>query len=178
MKQAKQAKRPKRCHKCIRRSAHKLVDKWYCRRCFTALVENKIRQNLRKHRIARDSRLFVSDKASEYMLQKVVNVPVQIVRRKARTGYLVLPWTLDDENEEFLKMFLQNKKIITKENKKVIKLFYPISKKDMKTYFSIKKVAYRPVKTDINRMLDFLEKKYPGTKTGLLKSEERLRTIL
>ncbi|MBW2997149.1 hypothetical protein KY349_02285 [Candidatus Woesearchaeota archaeon] len=171
-------KQPKRCHKCIRRSAYKLVDKWYCGKCFCQLVEQKIRRHLRRYRIKKDSKLLVTDKASEYMLKRVVNVPVEIVKKKQSTGFLVLPWTLDDENEEFLKMFLKNKRIVTKENKKVIKLFYPVSKKDMKIYFLTKKVTYRPVKTEINQMIDILENKYPGTKTGLLKSEERLKKIL
>lgn len=171
-------KKPKRCHKCIRRSAFKLVDKWYCGKCFCQLVEQKIRQNLRRYRIKKDSKLLATDNASEYVLRRVVNVPIDIVKKKQRTGFLVLPWTLDDENEEFLKMFFKNKKIVTKENKNVIKLFYPVSKKDMKIYFSIKKVSYRPVKTEINQMMDVLENKYPGTKTGLLKSEERLKKIL
>lgn len=171
-------KQPKRCHKCIRKSAYKLVDKWYCKKCFCQLIEQKIRQHLRKYKIKKDSKLLVTDKASEYMIKKVINVSVEIVRKKQRTGFLVIPWTLDDENEEFLKIFLNNKKIVTKENKKLIKLFYPISKKDLTTYFRMKKIPYKPVKTEINKIMDALEKKYPGTKTGLLKSEERLKKIL
>ena len=178
MKQAKQAKRPKKCHKCLRRPEHKLIDKWYCSRCFCKLVENKIRQNLRKYKIKKDSKLFVADKASEYILRKVVNVPVQIIRRKQKNCHIVVPWTIDDENEEFIKMFIDNTKPKKQENKTVIKLFYPLSKEDMKTYFRINKINYNPAKTPINKALDKFEQKYPGTKTGLLKSEERLNSII
>jgi hypothetical protein len=178
MKKADTARRPGRCHKCVRKAEHKLVDKWYCRKCFCRLVEQKIRHNLRRYRLQRDSRLCVPDKASEYVINKVVNVPVQISRKRQKTGYLVMPWTMDDENEEFLRMFFENRTFLAKENKRIIKLFYPVSKKDMKTYFNINKVRYAPEKTPINSMLDSLEDKYPGTKTGLLKSEERLRTII
>ena len=171
-------KRPKRCHKCIRRSAYKLVDKWYCSKCFCSLVEQKIRRNLRRYDIRKDSKMLVTDKASEYVLKKVVNTPIRIVKKKQTTGYVVIPWTMDDENEEFLKIIFENKNMVTKENKRIIKLFYPVSKKDMKTYFLIKEIRYKPEKTRINSLIDPLEKKYPGTKTALLKSEERLKRIL
>lgn len=167
---------PGRCHKCIRKAEHKLVDKWYCKKCFCRLVEQKIRRNLRRYRLKRGSTLCVTDKASEFMIRKVVNVPVKTVKKNQSTGYLVMPWTLDDENEEFLKTYLKDRPM-AKENKRIIKLFYPLSKKDMKSYFSINKITYRPEKTQTNSMLDKLEEKYPGTKTGLLRSEERLRTI-
>jgi len=171
-------KTPGRCHKCIRRAKHQLVDKWYCPKCFTGLAEQKIRHNLRRYGLRKGSRLLVTDKASEHVARKVVNIPVEIIKGKRQADYLVLPWTMDDENEEFLKTLLQNKKIVTKENRKIIKLFYPLSKKDMKAYFTIKRVSYRPVKTEINSLLDRMEAKHPGTKSALLKSEERLRQVL
>ncbi len=170
--------KPSRCHKCIRKAAHKLIDKWYCKRCFCGLVEQKIRQNLRNYKIKRDSKLLVNDAASEYVVGRVVKIPVQTVHGRKKADYLVLPWTLDDENEEFLNTFFKNKKIVTKENRKVIKLFAPVSKKDMKTYFDSKKIKYRPEKTEINAIMDKLEAKHPGTKTSLRKSEERLKKIL
>lgn len=174
----KQKTKPSRCHKCIRKAAYKLVDKWYCGRCFSGLVDQKLRHNLRKYGLRKDSKLLVNDKASEYVVKKVINIPVEVVKGKKKADYLVLPWTMDDENEEFLSMMFTNKKIITKENKKIIKLFYPLSKKDMKNYFSLKKISYSPSKTELNTMLDKFEARHPGTKSSLLKSEERLKRIL
>ena len=75
-------------------------------------------------------------------------------------------------------MFIDNTKPKKQENKTVIKLFYPLSKENMKTYFRINKINYNPAKTPINKALDKFEQKYPGTKTGLLKSEERLNSII
>jgi hypothetical protein len=171
-------KKPARCHKCIRKSAYKLVDKWYCGKCFSGLIEQKIRQNLRQYGLKKDSRLLVTDKASEYVVKKVANMPVQIIKGKKKADFIVLPWTMDDENEEFLSMLFRNKSIVTRQNKKIVKLFYPVSKKDMKTYFGLKKVPYRVEKTELNTLLDSVEAKYPGTKRALLRSEERLRGIL
>ncbi|MBW2971864.1 hypothetical protein KY359_02405 [Candidatus Woesearchaeota archaeon] len=174
----KTERKPSRCHKCIRKAAYKLVDKWYCKKCFCSLVEQKLRHNLRNYGLKRDSSLLVTDKASEHVVKKIVNIPVRTVKGKKQADFLVLPWTMDDENEEFLRMLFDNKKIVTKENRKIIKLFCPVSKKDMKTYFTLNKVAYRPEKTEINSVMDELEKRYPGTKTALLKSEERLKQAL
>jgi len=171
-------KKPSRCHKCIRKAAYKLVDKWYCKGCYCGLVEQKIRAHLRRYKIKRDSRLLVSDAASSYVVGRVVNVPVSVVRGKKQADYLVMPWTMDDENEEFLSMMFRNKKIVARENKKVIKLFYPLSKKEMKQYFVIKKVPYRPAKSELNALMDAFEDKHPGTKSSLLRSEERLKRSL
>jgi hypothetical protein len=174
----KASKNPTRCHKCIRKAVHKLVDKWYCGKCFAGLIEQKIRQNLRKYGLKKDCRLLVTDKASEHVVRRVINIPVQIVKGKQKADFIVIPWTMDDENEEFLSMLFSNKSIVVRENKRIVKLFYPVSKKDMKKYFGLKKVHYQAEKTEINSMLDTLEEKYPGTKRSLLRSEERLRGIL
>ena len=171
-------KMPKRCHKCIRKAVYKLVDKWYCGKCFSGLVEHKIKQNLRRYGIKKDSRMLVSDAASEYILKKVVNRPVRIVKGKQKSDYIVIPWTMDDENEEFLKRLFDNKSMKTKENMKIVKLFYPVSKKDMKIYFTLKKVPYKAAKTELNMLMDKLEDKHAGTKSALLKSEERLKSIM
>ncbi len=166
----------RKCHKCCKSAESKLVDKWYCRKCFCELVEQKIKHNLRKYNLKKDCRLTVKDKASEYIITKVINLPVRITNKKG--DYEVVPWTMDDENEEFLKKFLENKKIKTKEDLKKIKLFCPLSKNDMKTYFSIKKIPYSPEKTELNDMMDKFESKYAGTKNALLRSNERLNEIL
>jgi hypothetical protein len=170
-----------RCHKCIRKAVYKLVDKSYCARCFSGLIEQKLRQNLRRYGLKKDSKLLVTDKASEYVVRKVLHIPVQIVQKKQKgqkPDHIVLPWTMDDENEEFLQMLFKGKKIVVKENKNIVKLFYPVAKKDLVSYFKLKKVPYKPVKTEMNAMLDAFEEKHAGTKRSLLKSEERLKNIL
>ncbi|MFH1064076.1 MAG: hypothetical protein V1729_03280 [Candidatus Woesearchaeota archaeon] len=156
----------------------KLVDKWYCSKCFLGLIDQKLKQNLRRYKIKKNSRLLVSDKASEYVIREVINLPVQIVTGKLKHDYVVLPWTMDDENEEFFLRLADNNGLSVKDDDKVIKLFYPMSKMDMKTYLLLKKVKHNFEKTEVNSMLDKLEAKYPGTKTALLKSEEKLRQIL
>ena len=105
------AKTPSRCHKCIRKAKHKLVDKWYCDRCFTKLVEQNVRRHLRVYGLKRDSKLSVNDKGCEYLLNRVVNIPIKIVHGRSKADFLVMPWTLDDENEEFLKWIIENRKM-------------------------------------------------------------------
>jgi hypothetical protein len=163
------------CVKCKKPAEYRLVDKLYCRKCFTELVEHKIKHNLRKYGIKKDSRLLVTDKASEYIIRRVVNLPVKIVKR-GPADLVILPWTLDDSNESLLKRFFEKKR--QRENKNTVKLFEPLSKDEIKQYFAIKKVKYCPKKTEINRVLDEFEQKYPGTKSSMLSSEEKLGRIL
>jgi hypothetical protein len=168
-------KSAKPCHKCNRKSEHKLVDKWYCAKCYSELVEQKIKHNLRRYSIKKDSRLLVSDKASKYIVEKVINLPVKIVG-KGKADYKILPWTTDDENEVLLREFLENKKM-PKEDKKTVKLFYPLSKKEMESYFRGKKIPYKAERSEIDTILDAFEEKYPGTKASLLRSSESIRAL-
>ena len=168
-------KSAKPCHKCNRKSEHKLVDKWYCAKCYSELVEQKIKHNLRGYSIKKDSRLLVADKASQYIIEKVINLPVKIVH-KGKADYKILPWTIDDENEVLLREFLENKKM-PKEDKKTVKLFYPLSKKEIGAYFKSKNVAYKAERSEIDTILDTFEEKYPGTKASLLRSSESIRAL-
>jgi hypothetical protein len=165
-------KSAKPCHKCSRNAEYRLVDKEYCKKCYSGLVEQKIRHNLRGYSIKKDSRLLVPDKASRYIVEKVINLPVKIVS-KGKADYKIVAWTMDDENESLIKEFFENKKPV-RQDKKTVKLFYPLSKKEMVQYFSIKKVAYKAERTEINKILDEFEEKYPGTKASLLASSESL----
>lgn len=164
-----------KCEKCAHKAEFRLVDKWYCTRCFTELVEQKIRHNLRKYDIKKDSIILATDELCVQVLKKVINMPVKIVTDKQKTDYVALPWTLDDENETFLKTFFE--KNLIKSDKRIIKLFYALSKDDVKAYCRIKKILYNPEKTGINEILDRFDKKYPGTKTSILRSGETLSNI-
>jgi uncharacterized Zn ribbon protein len=163
------------CAKCKKPAAYKLVDKVYCRKCFCELVEHKIKHNLRQYSIKKDSRLLVKDRASEYVVRKVVNLPVNIVK-SGRYDRIILPYTLDDQNEAMLKRFFEKKR--QKADSRAVRLFEPLSKDELKQYLAIKKVRYSPSKTDINSMLDDFEQKYPGTKASILSSEEKLSRIM
>jgi hypothetical protein len=166
------------CHKCKRPAEARLVDKELCRGCFTRLVEQKIRRNLRQYDIKKDSKLHVADDASRYIIEKVVNRPVRIVDDLKKADRIAVAWTLDDENEEFLNNMFLNKKLFGKEDKKVIKLFTPLSRKELADYLRIKKIKYSPKKTELGAMLDRMESKYPGLKTSLLKSQCKLKELM
>ena len=164
-----------KCEKCTHKAEFRLVDKWYCSRCFTELVEQKIRHNLRRYDIKKDSIILATDELCVQVLKKVINMPVRIVSGKQKADYIALPWTLDDENEEFLKTFLEKKSL--KEDKRIIRLFYSLSKDDVKAYCRLKKIEYHPKKSEINEILDRFDRKYPGTKTSILRSGETLSNL-
>ena len=159
-----------KCHKCNSKALYQLVDKRFCKKCFADLIEQKIKQNLRKYKIKKDSVLLVKDDCCKYFINKIIKLPVKIVDR-GKHDHHVMPYTLDDDNEEFLTQIIQAKK--KKQNKKEVRLFLPVSKKDMKHYLEIKKIPCKFQKTKINNIMDEFEKKHPGTKTALLKSSQK-----
>ena len=167
-----------KCHKCNRKAEFRHVDKQLCRSCLSKQIEQKIRRNLRQYDIKKDSRLYVNDDASRYVVEKVVNRPVKIVSEKKDADRVVVAWTLDDENEQFLGNMFADKKLFDAGDKKLIKLFTPLSRKNMKNYFGIRKIQYSPAKTELGKVLDKMELKYPGLKTSLLKSQEKLKELV
>lgn len=183
----KKSEKPKKCQKCPYNAEYKLIDKFYCKNCFSELIEQKIKQNLRKYEIKKGCMLRMSDPASEYVIKKVINLPVKIVRGKQKAEYEVVPWTTDDENETLLNMFFDNnfgnKKINSRKQtskqqpKKIIKLFYPVSKKEMQQYFEIKKVQYKFKRGEFDDIINSFEEKFPGTKRALLKSAEKITAV-
>jgi hypothetical protein len=180
----KKNEKPEKCQKCLRKAKYRLIDKKYCENCFSELIEQKIKQNLRKYALKKGCVLRITDAASEYVVKKVINLPVKIVRGKQKTEYEIIPWTTDDENETFLKMFFDNnktdletKKSNKKQTKKIINLFYPVSKKEMQQYLDIKRVKYNFKTNKINKIINNFEERFPGTKRALLKSAEKINAV-
>ena len=75
---------------------------------------------------------------------------------------------MDDEIEQYLDALFNNKKI---KKTLLIKPLLNISDEEIYYFAKIKKIRGRKkAKTHLGKMLDDLEKRYPGSKFGLLKS--------
>jgi hypothetical protein len=170
---------PRKCHKCERKADVKTIDKWLCRHCFTRQIEDKLKHNLRQYNIKKDSKLYAPDMACKHIISKVINRPVRIVSTKSKADHIIRPWTLDHENEAFLKGLFKNKLPAKKAKKRerVIKLFLPATIDDMKQYFSIKNVPYKAEKSRLIKMLDGMEHKYPGLKASLGRSHDKITEL-
>lgn len=105
-------------------------------------------------------------------------MPIQIVK-KGNYDKEVLPWTLDDEAAEFLEGFICNK-LRTKNDNKKIKLFRTVKESELIAFASAKKMRYckNPEKTEVRKIINEMDRKYPCTLFNLLKSSEKLKKIL
>lgn len=149
-----------------------------CRNCLCKQVEKRIRKDLRLSKaVKKDDVLLIKDPISEYFIRKIISMPIKIVK-KGRYDKEVLPFTLDDEVLEFLENFIEKKSF--KENKKKIKLFRTVKDDELKAFAKVRKIKYekKPKESEIRKIIDEMDKKYPPTKFNLLKSSEKLKAIL
>lgn len=184
-----------------------LTDKRLCKTCFADLCERKLRKNLRTYKLKRDERVIVFDNTSKQVFQLLVPIPMQFAfstledrglilhpdqqvcqktiersMKKHCASRLIIPWTLDDENERFLLgIFSYTKEDQKKENqmmnqeKKIIKLFEPLSRDETQRYCQIKSIPFQSNHGDLGSALDKFEEKYPGTKTSIAQSAKDFR---
>ncbi len=164
-----------------------------CRTCFLEIIEKRVRKDFRtKKLIRKNDRILMIDNGSKefavggYLLNNIIkNLPVKITKIKTNKTILpkkttkkydkiIIPWSLDDECEEFLNMVF-NKKKRSKFSKKTIKPLMNVSDEEIELFAKIKGFKYkkRP-KSKIKKMLDLLEKRYPGYKFSLLNSTKAL----
>lgn len=157
-----------------------------CPGCFTEVIEKRARKAFREHAWLRpkDRALIIDDGSTKakacILLVKAVfkGQPFYFDTKKGKIsdarklakGYkkVIIPWNLDDEIELKLRAMFEGKK---PEDLPFIKPLLNISDEEIEYFASIRKVKGRKSpKTVLGRMLDDLEKKYPGSKFGLLKS--------
>jgi len=177
--------------KCIKCSKQAKIDLKHiggslCPACFAEVIEKRVRKGLREHTKLKptDKILFIDDgtqksKTGIYLIKSIFkNQPFKIdikkgtikSAQKLSKGYakVIIPWNLDDEVEQYLDALLNNKKI---PKTKHIKFLINISNEEINYFAKIKKIKGKnKAKTKLGKMLDNLEKKYPGSKFGLLKS--------
>src|SRR3972149_11316153 len=107
------------CAKCRKNSAESSLRHLgsLCSFCFCALIEKRVRKDVRINRIFRknDKLLVVGDLCC-YLVKSIIrNLPVKITKtdriKKLREYKTVAPSTLDDEINHFLESIFLNKKI-------------------------------------------------------------------
>jgi tRNA(Ile)-lysidine synthase TilS/MesJ len=158
-----------------------------CRTCFLEIIEKRVRKEFRtKKLIKKNDRILMIDNGSkefavgEYLLNNIIkNLPAKIEIKKSskstkKYDKIIIPWSLDDECEEFLNMVF-NKKKQPKFSKKAIKLLMNVSDEEIGLFAKIKGFKHKKrKKSKIKQMLDLLEKRYPGYKFSLLNSTKAL----
>jgi hypothetical protein len=193
------------CNQCGRKTTgNRYVDKELCDSCYTALIERVVRKHIRLEGcIKKGAMILAIDDVTEYLLHRILNMPVEIIKKssaslglkqlgqvfsgtpllnsaieKDNIDVIVVPWTLDDETESFLEQILFKKKSIN-DSPKILKLLYPVSRKDVAAFCRIRNIKYKsPKNSDSLDFVEAMEQKYPGTKNALLKCSANIKDIV
>ncbi|MBN2111570.1 hypothetical protein JW707_00570 [Candidatus Woesearchaeota archaeon] len=183
-----------KCFKCGRQAVASFRQIGsLCENHFLELIEKRVRKDMRTKRLIRknDRILLINNESKEYhtgyyLLKRIIkDLPVKIETRKTsnlaasskKHNKIIIPWSLDDEAEEFLNMVFSKKKP-KKFSKKTIKLLKNVTEEEIEIFAKIKKFKCRKqAKPRIKKMLDELEKRYPGYKFSLLNSIKQMKEL-
>lgn len=157
-----------------------------CSTCFAEVIEKRIRKSLREHDwLKPDDKIIIIDdgtlkaKVLIHLLKSIFKgQPFKFEIKKGAISSaeipvkgrnkVIIPWNMDDEVEQYLNALFNNKKI---KKTKLIKPLLNISDEEIDYFAKIKKMkGKKKAKTTLGNMMDDLEKRYPGSKFGLLKS--------
>ena len=174
-----------KCEKCSKKAA---IDINYlpklCKVCFCRLIEKRIRKFTRINQVFKrnDKVITVGDVCNYFVKSIAKDLPMAVknvkTMPKPRKGFKILaPWTLDDENNQFLEFLFLNKK---PQKQSFIKLLLPVTDQETALFAKIKKLNFKPNKKNpaITNFIEKLQEKYPEVKFSLLKSLAEHKRIL
>lgn len=188
-----------KCFKCNNTSNLKLDNKDICQICFVHIIEKKVRKEIRINKLFKKNEkvLFLldgSEKAEvlKYLIKKIIKNPaIKFSYKKIKIFYIeeeydknneydkiLVPWCIENEIEYYLSgifTFKDQSKLL---HGKIIKPLIGISRKDINNFAKIKKLQFKKSQIlypDIEKMIDKLEKRYPGTKSSILKTIKEIK---
>lgn len=149
----------------------------YCNNCFPELLERRAKKELSDSGWPKkgDKILVLDDgtivsSVSLYILKGLLKgFPAEIVS-EGDHDIKIIPWTADQEIEEFFKKIMEKEESPKNSD---VKLLRKALYEEVEHYAEIKNIAGdRRVKTQVQELVDKLEKRYPGTKFATLKASE------
>lgn len=165
------------CYKCKNKATINIPHlRPVCSNCFITIIEKRIRKYIRINKlIKKNDRLIIKDPLSLYFIKKIIRSPIKIVKNN---GKEVLPWTLDDECNLFLKLFFNKNFDINKIKNNNIKLFKTVTDEELIEFSKIRNIKYKTLNKDrnIGDLLNNLSK-YPEIKFSLLKCINNIKKI-
>ncbi len=148
-----------------------------CTPCFLRNIESRVRKELRLTKaVEKNKVLLIKDDLSRYFISSIISMPIKVVK-SGRHDKKVLPWTLDDEIEDFLERTFKGRQP-KREDKNIIKLFRTVRYKELELFAKLKKIKLEKRKpTKLGKLLDSLENQHLETKFSLLKSVEEIKNL-
>jgi hypothetical protein len=147
----------------------------YCKSCFILIIEKRFRKHVRKFHLKPKQRVVAKDALSRYFLERIVHVPLNILKRKVMDSDLVVSLdTIDDA----VVLYLEHLFFAKKQSKQILSLFHCVTDEELSLYCSYKRLSFTPKKHALKEKVHVLEKQYPGTLHALQKSMVDLQGIL
>lgn len=157
----------------------------FCSACFISIIEKRIRKDLNVNKVftPHESVLVIDNgslkaRLSIYFLNSISkDIPLKIDIKKAKPnkGYdkIVTPNNLDDDIACFLESLFTAGRPVPKN--KEIHLLRTVSNEELLIAARLLKIKQGIKKSKLNRVLDAMESRYPGSKFGLFNSIVELR---
>lgn len=163
-----------------------------CTSCFGRLVERRVGKELREHNlIKKDGVYVVENDLCAFVFKAIIKgMPVTVLKSGDENNpdnvsipvdaIRILCWTLDDEIASLFLDVLDGKETLhLGQAKGSIKLFLPLTDKELSIYADIKGFDFTPKpKGQIKTMLDSLEEKHPETRFSVASSAKELARIM
>lgn len=179
------------CTKC-KTDAIDGIRETLCEQCFSRWAERRVGKELREHKLITKGGTYVveNDLCASVLKAIIKGMPVTILKEEdsSRREEYALPahavrvrcWTLDDEIASLLSDVLDGREARHLGHAKgEIKLFLPLTDKELSTYASAKGFDFTPKpKGQIKTMLDSLEEKHPETRFSVASSAKELARIM
>ena len=148
-------------------------------------IEKRVRRDVRtKYPFSKGEHILVIDDGSNTafvtvnLLKSILQtMPVQLEIKPQlpkdleKYDKIVVPWNADDELQNFLGELFENK---PDHSPKAIKLLEYVLQSEVDAYAKIK--GYKGKPKEKNKILEDLEKRFPGGKFALLKSKELIKS--
>jgi hypothetical protein len=156
------------CLRCKRRALRDTAAQKLCGRCFTALIERRVRRSISK--LEFPSKIVLLNDNS---LEAAVTLRIarklfrkEIIISDKKTKNAIVPWSADKEAAEILENMLLNKK-----RNNGIKILKNVLREELKLYAKINKLNYK-VERNKNtgntiELIKELEKLSPGVRFAL-----------
>jgi len=183
-----------KCVKCGRSASVRVQNLNTCEACFIKIIEKRVRKELRINKlIEKNNRVLIIDdgtassKVAQYMLPRIIkDMPIILRLKQIRYSLgakikgmydkIILPWSVDQENEYFLSCIFQNKKPkylghYTLGSKKYVKMLLPLLESEIKLFAKINNLEFhKQAKSSYTQLLNKLESFSPELKFSLLKA--------
>ena len=179
-----------KCYLCgAKASIKQQKNRSICDRCFSRLIEKRIRKFTRLNKIFKPKdRILVIGEINKYLIKNITGeMPIKLFFRaninkdfvkKNKINKILIEYTLDDEINSFLTSLFKGKKI-KRLDKKHIKLLKPVTDDEAKEFARINRLRFKPNKKDpfIQILIDELHQNHPNAKYTLLNNIDDLKKI-